>query len=267
MAPTMRKIIFIALTLIPLLAFSQQQSIIPFFSNSEKWETGQYIGKDNFGNFYSINQNEFKKTSPNQVYFYKNVSLGKIHQVDLQNPLQLVLFYKQFTTAVLLDNQLNETARINFSELQTPLNPEAVSLASQNRLWVYDMLTQKLGLFDIQKSTFQSITPSFKENVKFYQSDYNYFYWIDTKQNLYVSNLFGKVNFLGHVPDYSQLQVVSPKQILMKIDNGLFLYNLEDESLSPIQLNEKSFSHFSFKDQILSIFTENEISQYKITLP
>lgn len=263
----MKKIIFIVLGLIPLLAFSQQPSIIPFFSNAEKWETGHYIGKDNFGNFYSINENEFRKTSPTQVFFYKNVSLGKIHQVDLQNPLQLVLFYKQFTTVVLLDNQLNETAKINFSELQQPLNPEAVSLASQNRLWVYDMLSQKLGLFDIQKNTFQTLTPSFKENLKFYQSDYNYFYWIDTKQNLYVSNLFGKVNFLGHIPDYSQLQVVSPKQVLMKIDNGLFLYNLEDQTSSPITLNEKSFNRFSFKDQILSIFTENEISQYKITLP
>lgn len=263
----MKKIIFIVLSLIPLLAFSQQQPLIPFFSNAEKWEKGQYIGKDNFGNFYSINENEFKKTSPTQVFFYKNVSLGKIHQVDLQNPLQLVLFYKQFTTAVLLDNQLNETARINFSELPQPLNPEAVSLASQNRLWVYDMLSQKLGLFDIQKNTFQTITPSYKENLKFYQSDYNYFYWIDTKQNLYVSNLFGKVNFLGQVPDYLQLQVVSPKQVLLKNDNGLFLYNLENQSLSPITLNEKSFNRFSFKDQILSIFTENEISQYKITLP
>lgn len=263
----MKKLIFILLGLIPMLSFSQQPSIIPFFSNAEKWEKGYYIGKDNFGNFYSINENEFKKTSPTQVFFYKNVSLGKIHQVDLQNPLQLVLFYKQFTTAVLLDNQLNETVKINFSELSQPLNPEAVSLASQNRLWVYDILSQKLGLFDVQKSTFQPITPPFKENLKFYQSDYNYFYWIDTKQNLYVSNLFGKVNFLGQVPEYSQAQVVSPKQILLKNDNGLFLYNLEDQSLLPITLNEKSFIRFSFKDQILSIFTENEISQYKITLP
>ena len=263
----MKKLIFILLGLIPVLSFSQQPSIIPFFSNAEKWGKGYYIGKDNFGNLYSINENEFKKTSPTQVFFYKNVSLGKIHQVDLQNPLQLVLFYKQFTTAVLLDNQLNETVKINFSELPQPLNPEAVSLASQNRLWVYDILSQKLGLFDVQKNTFQSITPPFKENLKFYQSDYNYFYWIDTKQNLYVSNLFGKVNFLGQVPEYNQAQVVSPKQILLKNDNGLFLYNLEDQSLLPITLNEKSFIRFSFKDQILSIFTENEISQYKITLP
>jgi hypothetical protein len=263
----MKRIIFIILYFFSALSFGQQQALIPFFSKAEKWETGQFVGKDNFGNFYSIYENEFKKITPSQVFFYKNVSLGKIYQVDLQNPLQIVLFYKQFTTAVLVDNQLNETTLINFSELQEPLNPEAVSLASQNRLWIYDMLSQKLGLFDIQKNTFQALTPSFKESLQFYQSDYNYFYWLDTKQNLYVSNLFGKVNFLGQIPESKQLQIVSPKQVLMKIDNELFLYNLENSSMSPITLNEKSFNSFSFKDQILSIFTENEIKQYKITLP
>lgn len=247
--------------------FAQHPAMSPLFFKSEKWEAGQFLGQDNFGNSYSIYENEFRKISNNRVSFYKNVSLGKIHQVDLQNPLQIVLFYKQFTTAVLLDNQLNETTKINFSELNIPLNPEAVSLASQNRLWLYDMLSQKLGLFDILKNTFQPITQSFDQNLKFYQSDYNYFYWVDTKQNLYVSNLFGKVNSLGNVPDFEQLQVVSPNLVLVKKDNELYFYNLENSQKTPIAINEKSFVSFSYKEQILSIFTSQEIYQYKIILP
>lgn len=247
--------------------FAQHPAMSPLFFKSEKWETGQFVGQDNFGNAYSIYENEFRKIATNSIIFYKNVSLGKIHQVDLQNPLQLVLFYKQFTTAVLLDNQLNETTKINFSELNIALNPEAVSLASQNRLWLYDMLSQKLGLFDILKNTFQPITQSFDQNLKFYQSDYNYFYWADTKQNLYVSNLFGKVNFLGVIPDFDQIQVISSTQILVKKDNELYSYNLENSQKTPVVINEKSFVSFSYKEQILSIFTSQEIYQYKIILP
>lgn len=247
---------------------AQLPAINPFFSKAERWELGEFAGQDNFGSVYSLFENEFrKKTKEGKTSFYKNVSLGKIHQVDLQNPLQIVLFYKQFTTAVLLDNQLNETMKINFSELSIPLNPEAVSLASQNKLWLYDMLSQKLGLFDVLKNTFQPLTPSYKDNLKFYQSDYNYFYWVDVKQNLYVSTIFGKVNFLGQLPEFKQLQIVSPNQILLRNDNGLFFYNLENTTLSPIAINEKSFVSFSYKDQILSIFTEQEINHYKITLP
>lgn len=249
------------------VGFAQNPAMSPLFFKTEKWETGQFVGQDNYGNAYSIFENEFRKVSNNKVSFYKNVSLGKIHQVDLQNPLQIVLFYKQFTSAVLLDNQLNETTKINFSELNIPLNPEAVSLASQNRLWIYDMLSQKLGLFDVLKNTFQPITQSFDQNLKLYQSDYNYFYWIDSKQHLYVSNLFGKVNFLGNVPEFEQLQVISSNQILFKKDNELFLYNLETNSKTAITLNEKSFKSFSYKEQILSIFTSQEIYQYKLILP
>lgn len=264
----MKNSFLILLLLLSVKSLPQLPAINPFFSKAERWEMGEFVGNDNFGNVYSIFENEFRKNSKEgKLSFYKNVSLGKIHQVDLQNPLQIVLFYKQFTSAVLLDNQLNETTRINFSELQIPLNPEAISLASQNKLWLYDMLSQKLGLFDVLKNTFQPLTPSYKDNLKFYQSDYNYFYWIDVKQNLYVSNIFGKVNFLGQVPEFKQLQVLSPTVLLLKNDNGLFLYNLENASFSPISLNEKSFVSFSYKDQILSIFTEQEINQYKIILP
>lgn len=264
----MKNSFLILLLLLSVKSLAQLPAINPFFSKAERWEMGEFVGNDNFGNVYSIFENEFRKNSKEgKLSFYKNVSLGKIHQVDLQNPLQIVLFYKQFTSAVLLDNQLNETTRINFSELQIPLNPEAISLASQNKLWLYDMLSQKLGLFDVLKNTFQPLTPSYKDNLKFYQSDYNYFYWIDVKQNLYVSNIFGKVNFLGQVPEFKQLQVLSPTVLLLKNDNGLFLYNLENASFSPISINEKSFVSFSYKDQILSIFTEQEINQYKIILP
>lgn len=249
------------------LGFAQNPNPNSVFIKSESWENGSYIGNDNFGNQYAIQENEFRKSNNGKVSYYKNVSLGKIQQVDLQNPLQLVLFYKQFSTAVLLDNQLNETAKINFSELNTPLNPEAISLASQNRLWVYDILTQKLGLFDILKNTFQPITQAFSENLKFYQSDFNYFYWIDVKQNLYVSNLYGKITFLGNIPDFEELQVIAPNQILYKKENILFHYNWENAKITPLTLNEKSFDSFFYKEQILTIFTPQEIYQYKIILP
>lgn len=264
----MKNTIYILFLFLTVSGFAQLPAINPFFSKAERWELGQFIGQDNFGNIYSLHENDFrKKTKEGKISSYKNVSLGKVHQIDLQNPLQIVLFYKQFTSVVLVDNQLNETMKINFSELPIPLNPEAVSLASQNRLWVYDLISQKLGLFDYLKNTFQPLTPSYKEDLKFYQSDYNYFYWVDAKQNLYISNVFGKVNFLGQLPEFKQLQIVSPHQVLLRNDNGLFFYNLENTSLSPIAINEKSFDSFSYKDQILSIFTLQEITHYKITLP
>lgn len=261
------KKVFLVLILLQFCFGFAQDEVVPFFKNSEKWDNGRFVDRDTYGNFYGIFENEFRKISQNATVFYRNVALGKISRADLQNPLQIVLFYRGFTTAVLLDNQLNETSRINFSELDYPLNPEAVGLASQNRLWVFDLLSQKLGLFDLRKKNFLPLTPPFTDPIQFYQTDYNYFYWIDAKQRLYVANIFGKTALLGEIPKAEMYQIVSDKRVLFANEGIIYVFNLENGSVSAVSGIEKSFTGFSYKDEILSIFTEQEIQHFKISLP
>lgn len=232
----------------------------------------EYKGTDAYGNVYSIKDNEVRKNTGNHLLKYKNLAFGDIYKTDLQNPLQLVVFYRRFNTVVLLDNQLNEIKRINFSDVslqqqQQPILAEAVGLASQNRLWVYDVNRQQIGLYNIPQMDFKTITPPFSDPVKYYQNDYNYFYWTDVKNRLFVVNLFGSVTALGTLPDYSQVQVLDNKQALLKTGDNLYLYNLTDNSSKRIEINEKTFSGFYYKDGILLIFTNQEIKQYNITLP
>jgi hypothetical protein len=249
-------------------ATKAQELAIPvkFLSNS-KTAPQRYLGTDAFGWKYSIADNEFRKEKDTRILKYRNLSLGEIYRADLQNPLQIVLFYRKFNTVLLLDNQLNETARINFSNVPEPLIAEAAGLASQNRLWIYDITTQQIGVYDLAKSKFKTLTPPFTDNIKYYQSDYNYFYWIDTTGKCFMVNLFGNVGFLGNAPEYDQVQLLSPNELLVRKDNTLFVYNLEKQTRSPIALVEKSFESFHYAAQILSIFTDSEIIQYKITLP
>ncbi|SFQ15809.1 hypothetical protein [Flavobacterium akiainvivens] len=232
--------------------------------------TETFVGTDAFGWQYTIANNEFRKQKDGRVLKYKNVALGDIYRADLQNPLQIVLFYRKFNTVVLLDNQLNETLNINFSNLpnnQPELIVEATGLASQNRLWLYDVTTQQIGLYDTAKNTFRTVTPPFKDGLKFYQSDYNYFYWIDNTGTCYAVNLFGNVTPLGTVPEFKAAQLLDSANILISTAEGLFEYNLPQQSLKKVAVVEKTFGSFYYKDQILSIFTNDQIIQYKIKLP
>lgn len=247
--------------------FCQQKSIDLTYLETQKTEANAFIGKDAFGYNYTISDNVFRKENKQQKWDYKNIALGKIEQVDLTNPLQIVLFYKVMNAVVLLDNQLNETIKINFSETNPELLPQWVGLATQNRLWLYDQTSQKLGLYDYQKNTFQPISVPFETPIIHSKSDYNYFYWVDNQQNLHVSNNYGKINFLGKTSEFDQIQIISSKQILLKKDNTLSIYDLEKETSQIIPLPEKSFQSFYYKEQILSIFTTNEIRNYKIILP
>lgn len=263
----MKFILSILFTVSIIIAQAQETSLHAELLHSFNAGTDRYIGTDNFGYTYTIGNNEFRKQKNGKTTRFKAVTLGDIYSVDLQNPLQIVLFYKDFNTVVLLDNQLNETTRINFSQLNQPIVAEGVGLASQNRIWVYDTNTQQVGLYSLIPNTFKTLTPPFNKKLKYHQSDYNYFYWADETNNLYAVNLFGKVSFLGELPAYDQMELISAKKVLLKKDNILYMYNLQEATYNKIEIAEKSFLSFHYTAQILSIFTDNKIIQYNIILP
>lgn len=244
------------------IACAQEIGMPVKFLSSTTVSIQRYAGTDAFGWEYTIADNEFRKSKEGKVLKYKNVALGEIYRADLQSPLQIVLFYRSFNTVVLLDNQLNQTAVINFSALPVELIAEAAGLASQNRLWLYDVTTQQIGLYDPTRNNFRTLTPPFNDGIKYYQSDYNYFYWIDNAGKCFKLNLFGKVSVLGTVPDFNQAQIVTPNLVLYASNNNLYLYNMATKSNTRIEISEKSFGSFYYASQILSIFTESEIIQY-----
>jgi hypothetical protein len=49
--------------------------------------------------------------------------------------------------------------------------------------------------------------------------------------------------------------------------NNLFAYDLLEKKSSLIEIEEKTFKNFTYKDQILSIFTDHGITNYKIAVP
>jgi len=266
-AITMKHVLSVALLFFCTAIAAQELTIPVRFKSKTESTPYRYVGSDAFGWQYMLAENTFRKQMGNVHIEYQSLSLGNVYKADIQNPLQIVLFYRQFNTVVLLDNQLNETRRINFSDMPDPLITEAVGLASQNRLWIFDANTQQLGLYDLARAAFRPVTPPFTATITYYQSDYNYFYWIDSTGNCYVSNLFGNIQLLGTIPAYDQVQIVSSKLVLVKKDNTLLLYNMQTGTRTAIDILEKSFTGFHYSPQILSIFTENELNQYEIILP
>lgn len=263
----MKNILLIAITFVFSVSFGQDKVRIALKQNAITLTADQFLGYDQFGYFYSIKTNVLSKSKKEETFEYKNISLGKPTKIDFQNPLKIMLFYENFNTIILLDNQLSETQRINLSENEIPITATAAGLASQNRLWIYNSLTQQIGLFDYLKNTYQSITPSFQGNLKYYESDFNTFRWIDDKLNWYSCDVFGKITSLGKVADFDQIQIIANQEIIFSKDGKLFLNDLKINSIYTIENVEKSFKNFFYKDQILSIFTNQEITNYKITTP
>jgi hypothetical protein len=262
-----RKIVFLYLLFQVAGLFAQEQSIVAKKIASQKTEMDVFVGLDGMGNLYYIKNNVFYKKNEKELWQYKNISLGKITKIDIQNQLKIMLYYENFNTVILLDNQLNETQKINFSENEVPILVSATGIASQNRLWIYNSLTQQIGLYDFLKNSFQTTTPPFDGNIKYYESDFNIFQWIDDKMIWYAVDVFGKITTTGKAPEFDQIQLVSNHEIVFSKNGNLFLQDLKKNHTYTIENVDKSFKKFYYKDQILSIFTNQEITNYKITTP
>jgi hypothetical protein len=259
------------LTFLLLISFSiasgQSNSLIVAKIRDINFEADLFLGFDKFDFQYFVTNEVLHKIKDNETFEYKNPSLGKIAKVDLQNPLKIVLFYESFNSVILLDNQLNEVQRIQFSLNSVPIVITATGIASQNQLWVYDSLNQQIGLYDYLNNNYRSISTSFPGSIKQYQSDFNAFYWIDDKNNWFSCDIFGKITTKGKVADSDSIEILNDHQYIFSKNNDLIFEDLKKKEKYKIEISEKTFKKFSYAGQILSIFTSQGIINYKITTP
>ncbi|WP_264536083.1 hypothetical protein [Flavobacterium sp. N1736] len=269
MSKTVR-ILFLLFIACSLSVFSQNKKIIATSISHYTIDVDEFLGYDSFGYSYQIKNNVFSKVKGSEVFEYKNVSLGNITKVDILNPLKIVLFYEDFNSVVLLDNQLNKMTEINFSQNNIPIVVSAIGMSTQNQLWVFNTLNQQIGLFDYLKNEYKTVSTPLTESIKYYQTDFNTFYWIDKKNNWFSCDIFGKTTPLGKVPDFDKIEITNPHQYIFSRANMLYFKDISDtnsNTISEIDILEKTFDKFCYKHQILSIFTTKQITNYKIVIP
>jgi hypothetical protein len=102
---------------------------------------------DNLNNLYLISSNgQIRKYNANgdSLGIYNQVrNFGQLYSVDVSNPLQPLLFYKDFSTIVLLDRFLANRTTIDLRRSGI-LQPGAAGISYDNNIWVYDEWDNKL---------------------------------------------------------------------------------------------------------------------------
>lgn len=177
-----------------------------------------YIGTDAYKNNYFVAEMAFYKKGPDGDFVFKDFSLGAIEKVDIINPLKIMLFYQQTNTVVFLDNRLNEVERISFNALQEFVNISTAGNAGNNRIWLFNVDTQQLELFDYRlERKLQSSLPM-EGNLMAMASNFNYCYLL-FEDKLITYNVYG--SFLSEV----------------KIDNGNFITQ-NDEDVWVVKNND-----------------------------
>ena len=110
---------FIRAILIALLVFAFADLKAQEYQFIAKIDTVAKIATvDNFGNVFLVTpKNEVLKFNPKGKFLwnYTNNNFGEITQLDVTDPLRVILYYAAYQQVVVLNNNLSEISRFSFS--------------------------------------------------------------------------------------------------------------------------------------------------------
>ena len=106
---------------------------------------------DNLDNLYIISSTgQIKKIGPkgDSVGVFNGIrNHGKLASIDVSNPLKPLLFFKDFSTVLVLDRYLTKRVAVNLRQ-NNILQPTAIALSYDNNIWVFDQYDSKLKKID-----------------------------------------------------------------------------------------------------------------------
>lgn len=241
---TPRVFIFFCLLLLSHLSFSQSDSVFRFVKDYRGAITDFTV--DNTGNMYLLYQNgQLKKLRPNgdSLAVFNNVrKFGRLHSVDVSNPLKVLLHFKDFNTVVILDRMLNERSVLDLRRFNL-LQVKAIGQSYDNNIWIYDELDARLkkigddGRLIDQSNDFRQIfdsTPS--PSVIIDQNKLVYMY--DDRKGMYTFDYYG--GFKNRIPFTGWRDFTVMDHAVLGRDSS-FLYRYDDGTLEVQQFPVPSF--------------------------
>ena len=170
----------IAFILLLCLQSAASQSYVK--TNQSPLSVDQFIGYDSYDSIYTITDMVLRKENTSGVFLFTDFQLGNITSVDIINPFNVVVFYADTNTTVLLDNKLSLIEQINFNLLTDVANISSVSNAGGNKLWLFNADSQQLELYNYRNNTKNSISLPIAEILTDQTSDFNYNYILTPKR-------------------------------------------------------------------------------------
>ncbi len=203
----MRVLAFIFFFFAFLSSMSQEKESFVF----EKSISGEFADfeVDILGNYYLLSaKNQLKKTNSkgDSIGVFNDIRrYGKISSMDVTNPLKCLVYFKNYSTIVVLDRFLQPVNTIDLRK-QSIFQVKAIAQSYDNKIWIYDEQNQQLKKIDDNGDVLLSTpdlrmvfdeVPSPEKIVD--QEGYVYLY--DPVKGVYVFDIYGtfktKISYLG----------------------------------------------------------------------
>ncbi len=111
-------------------------------------------GADGLGNIYALYNGMLSKYTPDgQVLSYSNRQWGPVSDVRFADPLNVLVFFKDFGNVVWLDRNISEKILVQGTDLHPSDLPSAIGFSHKNGFWAWFPHAFQLSRFDIRGHT------------------------------------------------------------------------------------------------------------------
>ncbi len=195
-----------------------QHNLYKTGARTTELKADEFIGADELGNLFYLENQVFYRKSGARIFSFSNVDLGEISQVDVSNPFKILLFYKDFNSVIILDNNLNELSqRLDFTQETLFNNVIFVSNSSANNIWLYAD-DNKLHLYNYKNLSEEVQTQA----TTFYQSDFIALDVVSSFKNVWIQSKAEALQF-NEYGNYVQTYAIKDTDQIFPFKKGILI--------------------------------------------
>jgi len=213
-----------------------------------------YLNVDMLDNIYVITAgNQLKKMNnrgDSLAAFNDVKKYGNPSYIDVNNPLKILVYYKNFSTVVILDRLLTQRNTINLRK-QNIFSVKAIATSYDNNIWVFDEQDLKLKKINEEGNLIQESSDmrQLVENVPSPQQiidNENLVYLYDDTKGFYIFDYYGALK--NTIPFLNWADIaISGNKLMGFSENKLFSYQLNSLNLKTYTLPSFFKDHESIK--------------------
>lgn len=221
---------------------------------------------DKLSQIYVITEkNEVIKFDPNgrELFRFNNNTLGNLKHIDVTDPFNVLLYYPDYMTVVILDRTLNKTIEYNLIDLNL-IEVKAIGMSNDNNVWLYDEATFKLRKVDrkaqiLVESDQLNMIFSYTPRPNFILERENTVYLNDPQSGILVFDIYGKYIKTLDFKGLDDFQVVN-NQLIFRKDEKLMAFHLQPLVLQTISLPDGITKEDNLRIQTNRLFVKKEDS-------
>lgn len=216
----------------------------PSISENPESAVIEKIALDPLGQLYSVTSDNdiIQYRADGTVGFrYNNNKLGRLGEIDPGNPFNILLYYPDFQTIILLDRTLNEQTRIVLSELDL-IDIELVALGADNLIWLYDAVDIQLkkldqaGKISFRSDRLNQLLQDIPQPDQLLAFNTRLFL-NDPGRGILAFDQFGRYETTLPVIGADNLQLINEDRLLYTREGKVYSYDLRAFRESPVDLN------------------------------